>query len=449
VGFRIWGSSDPITASFLGPTNPINVAGPRISLGRAWATAQPLMDAVRDRVTDITPVGSLRRFDATVGDVALLAVTSSAASLFDHLGAIPDVKVVRRDRTSCAVQFAHEQVTVHTTLPETAGAALLHHTGSRAHTIELVRRAEARELEIGPLGVRPLKSGEVLPTPSEEHVYALLNLPFIPPELREGHREVETAEAGGLPALIERRHIRGDLHMHSTWSDGRDTIQAMVEQSATLGYEYVAITEHSQSSGAAGGLTPEQLRRQRKEIDDVQRRFPDIVILHGAEVDILPDGRLDYEDAVLAELDIVLASLHDEAGHSGNRLTQRYLDAIHHPLVTIITHPTNRLVGYRTGYDLDFSELFEAAVETGTVLEIDGAPAHLDMDGALARRATEAGVMVSIDSDCHRAEWLDRQMTFGIGTARRGWVEPRHVLNTRSLAEVREIIARKRRGRGR
>jgi DNA polymerase (family 10) len=219
----------------------------------------------------------------------------------------------------------------------------------------------------------------------------------------------------------------------------------MVEQSVALGYDYIALTDHSISSGAAGGLTPPLLRRQRREIDALRNRFPEIAILHGAEVDILPDGRLDFEDEVLAELDIVLASLHDAAGHDGGRLTERYLTAIRHPLVTIVTHPTNREIGRRCGYALDFPALFAAAAETGTALEVDGAPVHLDMDGVLVRQAVAAGVTVTIDSDAHGASRLDPHMQFGIGTARRGWVEARHVLNTRPLADVRAFVDRKRR----
>jgi DNA polymerase (family 10) len=416
----------------------------RIPLGRAWTVAHALIDAVSNRATEILPVGSLRRFNATVGNISLLAVTSSPSELFDRLATMPGVKIVRREPAMSVVQFERERVTFYTTPPETAGAALVHYTGSSAHTNELLRRANIRELDIGPLGVRVLKTGEILPTQSEEQVYELLGLPFIAPELREGQGEVDAAEAGALPTLVGREQIRGDLHMHSTWSDGRDEIEAMVRQSVALGYEYIAITDHSLSSAGAGGLTTERLRRQRREVDEVRRRFPTIAILHGSEVDILPDGSLDFPDAVLAELDIVLASLHDPAGHSGTQLTERYLLTIQHPLVNIITHPTNRLVGYRTGYDLDLPRLFEAAVATGTVLEIDGAPMHLDMDGALARRAIDAGVMVSVDSDCHRAESLDRQMLFGVATARRGWCEARHVLNTRPLSDLRELLNRKR-----
>jgi DNA polymerase (family 10) len=232
--------------------------------------------------------------------------------------------------------------------------------------------------------------------------------------------------------------------MHSTWSDGRDTIEAMVTTCRTLGYAYVAITDHSLHSAASRNLSVDGVRRQAEEIARLREQFPDIAILHGCEVDILPNGRLDFPDHVLEPLDIVLASLHDDAGHSQDQLLRRYMTAMRHPLVTMVTHPTNRLVPNRAGYDLDYDRLFETAVATNTVLEIDGAPAHLDLDGALARRAIAAGVTVSIDSDSHRAALLERQMRLGVMTARRGWVEPRHVLNTRPLDDVRALVARKR-----
>ena len=403
------------------------------------------MDALRDSVVDITPVGSLRRFDASVGDISLLAVTPSGPALLDRLATLRGIKVLQRSGASGLLESDREQITLYTAPPETAGAALLHYTGSRTHVVELGQRARARNLEMTPAGVSAANTGEALDSRTEELVYKWLDLPLIPPELREGQGEIEAATAAALPSLVQRRDIRGDLHMHSNWSDGRDSITEMVRQAAALGYEYVAITDHSQSSSGASGLTAERLRSQRRDIDDARRAFPNIEILHGAEVDILPDGALDFPDSVLVDLDIVLASLHDSAGQRGTRLTERYLRVMRHPLVNIITHPTNRMIGYRDAYDLDFPKLFEVAVETGTVLEIDGAPGHLDMDGALARQAVDRGVTVSINSDCHRAAWLDRQMTFGVGTARRGWIEARQVLNTRPVSELREMVERKRR----
>jgi DNA polymerase (family 10) len=232
--------------------------------------------------------------------------------------------------------------------------------------------------------------------------------------------------------------------MHSDWSDGRDSMDAMIGAAEGLGYEYVAITDHSVSSGIARGLDVDRLSRQRETIENLKVRHPGITILHGSEVDILPDGSLDFPDRVLESLDIVLASLHDPAGHDGARLTDRYIAAMRHPLVHIITHPTNRMVPGRAGYPLDETRLFDAAVATGTLVEIDGAPGHLDMDGGMSRRAMAAGVEVSIDGDCHRAELLGRQMRFGVATARRGWVPAERVVNTRPLDQLRARLSRKR-----
>jgi DNA polymerase (family 10) len=218
----------------------------------------------------------------------------------------------------------------------------------------------------------------------------------------------------------------------------------MVGVGRQLGYEYVAITDHSQRSASSRKLSIDDITRQREEIEEVRRRAGNIQLLHGVEVDIMPDGTLDFDDSLLERFDIVLASLHDHAGHDGPQLTERYLAAIRHPLVSIITHPANRSPAASPGYDVDFDRLFEAAVATGTALEVDGAPGHLDLDGTLARRAVAAGVTLTIDSDGHRAEWLGRQMRFGVGTARRGWVEPHHVLNTRGVDDVRAFVARKR-----
>ena len=286
--------------------------------------------------------------------------------------------------------------------------------------------------------------GGALIAAREEDIYAAIGLPFIPPEIRQGDREVEAARDGTLPLLVCRGDMRGDLHMHSLWSDGRDSIEAMVATCRALGYEYCAITDHSPHSAASRNLSIADVSRQAAEIAEVREKYPGIVVLHGCEVDILPDGRLDLPDRVLERLDIVLASLHERAGHTPDQLQRRYEAAMRHPLVNLITHPTNRLLPHREGYDLDYDRLFQTAVETSTILEIDGAPAHLDMDGALARRAIAAGVTLSIDSDCHRAELLDRQMNLGVTTARRGWVEPRHVVNTQPIAAIRELVARKR-----
>jgi DNA polymerase (family 10) len=410
---------------------------PRIPLGRAVAIVDPILERLRafPGIEWALPSGSLRRGQDSVGDLEIIAAASDPTSAIEDLTHLPEAARIlhqseRRvylllDRVQLGVRFPH---------PAAAGSTLLHLTGSLGHVSRLERLARERQIEL------------LAPAATEDEVYSRIDLPFIPPEIRSGDDEIRAAQEGRLPHLVSRADIRGDLHMHSVWSDGRDSIEAMVDGCRALGYEYLAITDHSPRSAASRNLTVDGVKRQADEIAGLRERFSDIVILHGCEVDILPDGRLDFPDRILQQFDIVLASLHEDAGQAPDALERRYLAAMKHPLVSVITHPTNRLIPYRRGYDLDYDRVFAAAVDTGTVVEIDGAPAHLDLDGALARRAIAAGATVVIDSDCHRADALGRQMDLGLTMARRGWVEARHVLNARPLAELRALIARKRAG---
>jgi DNA polymerase (family 10) len=381
--------------------------------------------------------------------VSLLAVAQPAAHdevLEGFLRLPPVITVLSRLPSSVEAATERGRVRLHVTAPEDAGAALVWHTGTRRHTDQL----QARATRIGFVlrdGLLSRPNGALVSTPNEEEVYRRLNLSFIAPELREGLDEIAAAARGDLPVLVGPSDIRGDLHMHSTWSDGRDSIQHMVLAAKQLGYEYVAITDHSERAFASRKLLALEIPIQREEIHALRSRIHGIEILHGVEVDIMPDGSLDFDDAQLEGFDIVLASLHDDHGDDGSRLTDRYVRAMRHPMVNVITHPANRSPALSSGYDLDYDRLFSTAVDTGTAMEVDGAPGHLDMDGAIARRAVDAGVTLTIDSDCHRAEALERQMRFGIGTARRGWVQPSHVLNTRSVDAVRAFVARKRAGR--
>jgi DNA polymerase (family 10) len=377
----------------------------------------------------LTPAGDARRFEALVSSLVIVGRASDPAGALEMLSAMGGADdVLHRSGRRAIFLIQQLEVDVRVAAPDDYGTVLFNATGSRAH----LRAVHTRR-------------GRPRLAPGEEALYAHAGLPYIPPELREGAGEIEAGAAGTLPALVQREHIRGDLHMHTNYSDGADSLSVMVAECSALGYEYIAITDHSERAGASRTLSRGDLARQRDDIAAIREQYPRLTILHGVEVDIMPDGGLDFEDEVLETLDIVLASLHDPAHQDAKTLTKRCIRAIRHPLVTIITHPANRLVGRRPGYELDFDAVYAAAVETGTALEVDGAPSHLDLDGEHARRAIAAGVTLTIDSDCHRARSLRRQMALGIGTARRGWVEPRHVLNTRSAAEVRAFVAAKRR----
>jgi DNA polymerase (family 10) len=442
------GLDDTVEPAVAAALRNLRHAVPRIPLGRAFGLVDPLLTQLRSLpgIEWALPVGSLRRGQDTVGDLELVAASSDPSAAIAAIFRLPDVdRWLYKSARRLYLLINRIQIGMRFPEPVNAGSTLLHLTGSAAHFEGLRARAAARGWRLTSEGLHT-SDGALRLAESEEEVYTSLGLPFIPPEIRNGEGEIAAAEEGALPSLLTREDIRGDLHMHSVWSDGRDSIETMVGACRDLGYEYMAITDHSPASGVARTLTARNVKRQAEEIAGARERFPDIAILHGCEVDILPEGRLDFPDRVLEGFDIVLASLHHRSGDGRDQLLRRYVTAMRHPLVTLITHPTNRLVPHRPGYDLDYDHLLEAAAETGTWLEIDGAPAHLDMDGALARRAIAAGATVAVDSDCHRADLLARHMHLGVIIARRGWVEARHVANTRPLADLRALIARKRAG---
>jgi DNA polymerase (family 10) len=405
--------------------------GRQLNLGRACEVLDTLVAALAHAVPlleKLTPAGHVRRFEPLVDALVLVGQSPDPEAALDLACGLPSITaVLGTSARGATFLYENTEVELRIAPPDEYGTMLFTATGTAAHVEAIARRR-----------------GRPALCATEIDVYAHAGLPWIPPELRHATGEIEAALSGTLPSLVAREHIRGDLHMHSTWSDGRDSIHAMVATCAALGYEYIAITDHSENSAASRTVRGDQLAMQRDEIDRLRERYPSLTILHGVEVDILEDGRLDCADKQLETLDIVLASLHEQYGQDRRTLTRRCMRAMRHPLVNVITHPANRLVGHRDGYDMDYERIYKAAVETGTALEIDGAPGHLDLDGEHARAAVAAGVTVTIDSDCHRAVALDRQMRLGIGTARRGWVESRHVLNTRPVEDVRAFVAAKR-----
>jgi DNA polymerase (family 10) len=428
------GIDDAKEKAILAALPTLRASIPRVPLGRAISIVDPIVEklSATPGIQWATAAGSLRRGQETVGDLEIVASATDPARAVEDLRRHPDAgRVLHRSERSIYLLFDRVQLGVRLALPELAGSTLWRLTGSPAHVNAITQLARERGADLSHAA-------------TEEELYARVGLPFIPAEIRDGRDEIAAARDERLPALVSRSDIRGDLHMHTSWSDGRDSVETMVSACHALGYEYIAITDHSPRSAASRTLTADGISEQAEEIAEMREKFPGLTIFHGCEVDIMPDGKLDFPDRVLEQLDIVLASLHDAAGQLPERLEQRYEAAMRHPLVTLITHPTNRMLPHRSGYRLDYDRLFSIAVETGTFMEIDGAPGHLDMDGALSRRAVAAGVDVVIDSDCHRAELLGRQMGLGIATARRGWVEPKHVLNTRPVDQVRALIRRKR-----
>jgi DNA polymerase (family X) len=401
-----------------------------MTIGRAWDVLDPLLATVAahcPEVQPLEPAGGMRRVEPIVTAVSLVGRSPNPAQSLERISSLPIfADVLHRAAGRALVVFEGHEIDIRLASAGEYGSVLFAATGPPAHVVEVLQRRGPRL------------------SASETEVYTHAGLAYLPPEARGDDGAIDAAGRNTFPRLVEREDIRGDLHMHTTYSDGRDSLRRMVHAAQALGYEYIAITDHSEHAGASRTVDAGSLKKQRDEIERVRAATPGMTILHGLEVDILPDGSLDASDDILASLDIVLASLHESAGHDRAKLTRRYLGAIRHPLVNVITHPANQVVGHRAGYDLDYDAIYAAAVETGTALEVDGAPAHLDLCGERARDAALAGVTLSIDSDCHRARVLDRQMRLGVGTARRGWVEPRHVLNTRSVDDVRAFVATKR-----
>jgi DNA polymerase (family 10) len=324
---------------------------------------------------------------------------------------------------------------------ERFGSALQYATGSKEHSVKLRELSLKQGLSLSEHGFKVEESDELIACRTEAEVYQKLGLPWIPPELREDRGEVEAAQNEALPKLVERKHLRADLHSHSDWSDGRATLKEMVDGAIAAGHDYLVITDHSQSLGVANGLTPERLRKQRKEIDKLQKKVGDkIRLFQGAEVEILADGRLDYEDNVMAELDLVIASLHTSLGQPRNKIQQRLLNAIRNPHVDLIGHPSGRLIGRRDPADLDFETIFKEAAEHGTVLEINSSPERLDLKDTHARLAVELGCTLAINTDAHHPDHFEL-LTYGVATARRGWIGPGNVLTTRTLAKFEKWLA--------
>jgi DNA polymerase (family 10) len=419
---------------------------PRQLLGRVLAIVEPLIDRLADLApVTIAPVGAIRRFEPTIGDVLLLGATGAPRQAIEAIaGSVEPADIRHRGDHTLSLVVEREEVNLRLVSREIFGCALVHYTGSAAHVDLLRQRAQARGLRFTAHGLFAV-DGSLRLTASEADVYSALDLPVIPPELRHGLDEIPLAEAGRLGELVTVDDIRGDLHVHTLWSDGRDSTEGVLWAAHALGYSYVAITDHSPTAAASRVLTIDRLRQQAAEIDALRLRYPGLTILHGTEVDILGDGSLDFPDHILEGLDIVLASLHESHGHAPEELLARYIRAMEHPLVNVITHPANRTPGRSEGYALDWAAFFEVAARTGTAVEVDGAPGHLDLDGHLARRASEAGATLTVDSDGHFADRLGRQMRMGVGTARRGAVPTRQVLNARPLEDVRSFVAAKRR----
>jgi DNA polymerase (family 10) len=378
--------------------------------------------------------GSLRRGKSTIGDIDLLiaAKNEDAAPIMQAFTTNPLVsRIVNNGPTKSTVELLNGRMCDLRVLPpERYGTALGYFTGSQLHNIRMRALAQDRGLTLNEWAFTPLNGDPEILCATEEEVYQVLGMPYIPPELREDRGEFDAAYAGKLPHLIEITDIRSDLHMHTTWSDGKLSVREMAEIARARGLKHIVITDHSVSLGVANGLSVERLRQQREEIRAVDAEMgPDFRVFQGVELEIRTDGHLDHPDEVLAELDVVVASLHSGLRQERAQITERLINAIRNPHVDIIGHPRGQLIPNREGADLDMDAVFAAAAETGTVMEINANPHRLDLDDVYARRAIEMGVMLSIDTDAHSASDFD-VLRYGILTARRAWVQPQNVINT-------------------
>jgi DNA polymerase (family 10) len=421
----------------------------RMLLAHALETAEELILALRTAAPTLrqaTYAGSLRRGRPTVGDLDILVAVDDAPAVVRAFTTLPLVARVESAGDEKASILLHNgtQADLIAVPPALWGSALQHFTGSKAHNIRFRELALARGLSFSEHGFRRA-DGTVLTCATEEEVYAAVDLPWIPPELREDEGEFEAARAGALPRLVELSDIRADLHMHSTWSDGRADIRAMAEAARARGYSHIAMTDHSAYIGLTHGLDAERLRAQRREIAALNAAYAaqgiPFRVLCGVEVDITPEGSLALPDDVLAELDIVVASAHVQLRQSPEAATERLLRAVRNPHVDIIGHPVGRMLGSREGAPVDIDALARAAAEYGVLLEVNSGPTRLDLEGPAVRRALELGATIAINSDAHHPDNLD-WIRFGVITARRGWAGAAQVANTWSFEALQEWLRR-------
>ena len=416
----------------------------RMPIARAMPICERLIAGLREQcpgIHQIVPGGSLRRFEETIGDIDLVCTADDPAQVLDALVAMPNVAdVLGHGDTKASVYLSDGiQVDLRVVHERHFGALLQYFSGNLQHNILLRDRANALDLSLNEYGITDRETGVIEEFADEQTLYNRLGLQYIPPELRQGVGEVKAALENGIPRLVEVCHIRGDLHDHSDWSDGRDPMEAMVLAAKERGLQYLAMTDHSVGRGIANGLSVERLERHMAAVRQIERDIGGIRLLCGTEMDIRADGTLDYEDAVLERLDWVIGSVHSGMGQDAATMTERIIRAMRSPHVDVIGHLSTRLVGERQPVEADYEAIFRAASETGTALEINASPERLDLKDSHAARARELGVPLVISTDAHTTEALDNTR-FGVGVARRAWCEPRHILNTLPLDKFLEYL---------
>ena len=417
----------------------------RMPIGKALPIADHVIAALYEAapgVRRLTVAGSVRRWCETAGDIDILGVADDPEAVTAAFTALPMVvDVLGQGGTKTSVIVAGgAQIDLRVSDERHFGALLIYFSGSKQHGIRLRERALRKGMSLNEYGLTAQDSGDLTTYDTEAGVYKALGLPYIPPELREDLGEIVAAEAGTLPDVVDIKDIRGDLHVHSDWSDGRVPLEEMVREAKARGLEYLAMTDHSSGRGIANGLSVERLKAHNFEVTEIEKQVGGIRVFKGSEVDIRADGTLDYTNEELAELDIVIASVHSGMSQPSDVMTARIIKAIENPHVTAIGHLTTRFVLERPPIEADFDAIFRAAAANGTLMEINASPKRMDLKDSHIRQAKELGVRFLIDTDAHEPENLD-QLRYGVGNARRGWAEKRDVINTLPLAEFERFIA--------
>jgi DNA polymerase (family 10) len=412
----------------------------RIPLGTALPLARKIVEFLKKSgvIDRIEPAGSLRRKKETVGDIDILATSSDPRAAIEAFVHLPLVKKILGQGITKATVVTRDAIQIDLRIIEekSFGTSLQYFTGSKEHNIKLRDIARLKGLKLSEYDLEEVATGRKIYCKSDDDVYSKLGLLPIPPEIREDTGEIEAALSGKLPELVVQNDIKGDFHVHTDWSEGINPLPEMVGAAKRLGYEYIAITDHSRSLGVAHGLSEERLLDQIKEIGKLNDKLSDFHVFTGTEVDIKADASIDFPDSILSQCDVVVAALHVGQRQTRREITGRLVTAMENEHVDIIAHPTGRLIGEREAYDVDMDALLDAAASTGTVLEINAYPSRLDLNDVNARKAKNRGVKLTIDTDAHSTEQLGL-MEFGVNVARRGWLEKDDLVNTRAVKDVR------------
>lgn len=411
----------------------------RFLLGFVLPEANAIVEELKPYVKKISLAGSIRRRKETIGDVDILAVADEPEYVMDLFTGMKRVeKVLAKGKTKSSVRlYGGIQVDLRIVEEESFGSALQYFTGSKEHNIEVRKIAIKHGYKLNEYGL--FKGEKKIAGKDEEEVYKALGMQWIPPELRENRGEIEAALNGSLPKLVEYEDVKGDLQMHTKWSDGANTIEEMVQEAKKLGHKFIAITDHVGSLKIAGGMDEEDVKEQAKEIEKIREKYDDIYIFHGVEANIMKDGSLDVSNSLLKEVDLVLASVHSAFRMDEKEMTKRVIKAIEHEYVDIIAHPTCRIIQKREPIKLDIEKVFEAAKENDVIMEINAYPDRLDLNDIHTKMAIEMGIKISIGTDAHSKDHL-KFYELGVAVARRGWAEKKDIINTYSIEELRKLF---------